>query len=69
LGSKYALQGNLEPARVYSKEAIYEGVTNLADIFRGHNGWIFNLGHGMQPDMNPDNAKYLVDLVRQKSRS
>lgn len=66
LGDKYVLQGNLEPTRLYSKEAIDKGVTHILDTMK-NNRHIFNLGHGMLPDLDRKNAKYLVDLVHSKS--
>ncbi len=67
LGDKYVLQGNLEPTRLYSKEAIKSGVTHILNTMdnRRH---IFNLGHGMLPDLDRENAKYLIDLVHQMSQ-
>jgi uroporphyrinogen decarboxylase len=31
-------------------------------------GHIFNLGHGILPDVNPENAKFLVDTIKEESR-
>ncbi|MDR2080258.1 MAG: uroporphyrinogen decarboxylase [Campylobacteraceae bacterium] len=62
LGHKYILQGNMEPARLYDKNAIKNGVEHIVSIMdaRRH---IFNLGHGILPDIPVENAKYFVDLV------
>ncbi|MDR3163400.1 MAG: uroporphyrinogen decarboxylase [Helicobacteraceae bacterium] len=65
LFDRYALQGNMEPARMYDKAAIEIGVREAARVMGGENGYIFNLGHGMQPDFNRGNAKFLVDFVHQ----
>ncbi|MDR2034763.1 MAG: uroporphyrinogen decarboxylase [Helicobacteraceae bacterium] len=65
LFDRYALQGNMEPARVYSKNAIEEGALEIARVMGKENGYIFNLGHGMQPDFSRQNAKYLVDLIHE----
>ncbi len=62
LGSRYVLQGNMEPCRLYSKEATKECVTALYEIMQNQ-GHIFNLGHGILPDVPVENAKYFVDLV------
>ena len=64
LGDRYVLQGNMEPCRLYSKEATRECVTALYDIMQGE-GHIFNLGHGILPDVPVENAKYFVDLVHE----
>ncbi|WP_199768904.1 uroporphyrinogen decarboxylase [Helicobacter cetorum] len=67
LGDKYVLQGNLEPTRLYDKSALEEGVEKILKIMN-NKGHIFNLGHGMLPDLPRENAKYLVELVRSKSK-
>jgi uroporphyrinogen decarboxylase len=66
LGDKYVLQGNLEPTRLYSKEAIDEGVEHILDTMQ-NDRHIFNLGHGMLPDLDRENAKYLVKKVQTES--
>lgn len=63
LGDTYVLQGNMEPTRLYSRKAINEGVNHIISVMDKKPGHIFNLGHGMLPDLDPENAKYLVDLV------
>ncbi len=67
LGDKYVLQGNLEPTRLYDKNALEEGVETILKVM-GNQGHIFNLGHGMLPDLPRENAKYLVQLVHAKTR-
>jgi len=60
----YTLQGNMDPTRLYSKEATKEAVTKIAEIMKGHRH-IFNLGHGILPDVPVENAKYFVDLCKE----
>src|SRR3546814_4022613 len=66
---KVALQGNLDPATLYgSPDAIRSAVRQALDSYRDGNGGsreghVFNLGHGMSPDMNPDHVAVLVDEV------
>jgi uroporphyrinogen decarboxylase len=67
LGDKYVLQGNMEPTRLYSKESTKKGVEHILDVMKDGRH-IFNLGHGMLPDFEPENAKYLVDLVHDLSK-
>ena len=67
LGDKYVLQGNLEPTRLYSKEAIKSGVTHILNTMENRRH-IFNLGHGMLPNLDRENAKYLIDLVHNMSQ-
>lgn len=67
LGDRYVLQGNLEPARLYSREAMGEGVKRIFEVMGKKAGFIFNLGHGMLPDLPRTNASELVRLVRETS--
>lgn len=66
LGKNYVLQGNMEPTRLYNKDAIDEGVSEILSIMRGSRH-IFNLGHGILPDVPVENAKYFIKLVQEKS--
>ncbi len=59
LGDKYVLQGNMEPCRLYSKEATTECVEALQQIMDGKRH-IFNLGHGILPDVPVEHAKHFV---------
>ncbi len=68
LGNKYVLQGNLEPTRLYSKTATTKGVNHIINVMGKEPGHIFNLGHGMLPDLEPEMAKYLVDLVHSETK-
>jgi uroporphyrinogen decarboxylase len=59
-----ALQGNLDPATLYaSPGAIRDEVALALDSFGTGPGHIFNLGHGLSPDMNPEHVGALVDAV------
>jgi len=66
---KVALQGNLDPATLYgSPDAIRREVRRALDSWRDGNcgsreGHVFNLGHGMSPDMDPEHVAVLVDEV------
>ena len=60
LGDKYVLQGNMEPCRLYSKEVTTECVEALQQIMGGKRH-IFNLGHGILPDVPVENAKHFVN--------
>ncbi|RYZ73254.1 MAG: uroporphyrinogen decarboxylase, partial [Lysobacteraceae bacterium] len=63
-GGKVALQGNLDPAVLYgSPEAIRTQVAAVLDSYGRGPGHVFNLGHGMSPDMDPEHVAVLVDAV------
>ncbi len=67
LGDRYVLQGNMEPTRLYSQEATKECVSALAELMKDGRH-IFNLGHGILPDVPVENAKYFVSLCKELSR-
>jgi uroporphyrinogen decarboxylase len=67
LGNRYVLQGNMEPTRLYSKEATKECVSSLAELMKDGRH-IFNLGHGILPDVPVENAKYFVNLCKELSK-
>lgn len=67
LGDKYILQGNMEPTRLYSQEATKKGVEHIVNIMQNRRH-IFNLGHGILPDIPVENAKYFIDLVHKISK-
>jgi uroporphyrinogen decarboxylase len=66
---KVALQGNLDPAVLYgAPDAIRAQVRSVLDSHAAGNGGsreghVFNLGHGMSPDMDPEHVAVLVDEV------
>lgn len=66
---RYALQGNLEPSRLYDREQMIAGAEDLLQLFKNEDGHIFNLGHGMIPDLPAENAKELVEYVHSRSKS
>jgi uroporphyrinogen decarboxylase len=67
LGDKYVLQGNMEPCRLYSKEATTECVEAIQEIMGGKRH-IFNLGHGILPDVPVENAKHFVSECQRVSK-
>ena len=65
---KVALQGNLNPAMLReSPEAIRQGVAVVLASYGGGPGHVFNLGHGITPDIDPENLGVLVDAVHELS--
>ncbi len=64
VGASVALQGNLDPAVLYAKpEVIAEKVQNILRGFGQGSGHVFNLGHGIMPDMNPEHVAAMVEAV------
>lgn len=70
VGDKVALQGNLDPTVLYAdKSYIKKEVKNVLASFGQGNGHVFNLGHGVLPDINPENVKALVQFVKEESKA
>jgi len=70
IGSKVALQGNLDPSVLYaSPEIITAEAYKVLNQFKGQTGHVFNLGHGITPDVNPESMKVLVDAVHSYTKS
>ncbi|MDF2529722.1 MAG: hemE [Gammaproteobacteria bacterium] len=64
VGSKVALQGNMDPAVLYAEpKQIQQEVARIKQEFGAHPGHIFNLGHGIHPDVNPEHVACLVEAV------
>lgn len=61
-----AVQGNLDPHILYAdKPVIKKHILQLFERMRGQNGFIFNLGHGIMPDIPFDNVKYAIEVVKE----
>ena len=68
VGSKCALQGNMDPAILYSSpKVIREEVRRILSDFGNKRGHVFNLGHGITPGVDPDNVTVFVDSVHECS--
>lgn len=66
VGVKVALQGNMNPAcLLQTPEAIQAEVQSILESFGQGSGHIFNLGHGITPDVPPEHVKVLVDAVHE----
>lgn len=69
VGDRVALQGNIDPCVLYaSPDKIRQEVANTLASFGKGNGHVFNLGHGIHPEVNPDHAAALVEAVHTLSR-
>lgn len=61
-----AVQGNLDPFVLYAdKQVIKDKILQLFERMRGEKGFIFNLGHGIMPDIPFDNVKHAVEVVKE----
>lgn len=70
VGEKVALQGNLDPLTLYANpEVIREKVKIVLEKYGQGSGHVFNLGHGILPDINPEHVKAMVDAVHEFSRN
>ncbi len=68
LGDDVAIMGNMDPVVLYtSPEEIRAHVQAILNKAAGRPGHIFNLGHGILPDMPPENVAELVDAVHELS--
>ena len=66
---RVALQGNLDPAALFSPPALVRAAAReVLDAFGTAPGHVFNLGHGIAPGTPPDSVAALVDEVRAYSR-
>ncbi|HWK56715.1 MAG TPA: uroporphyrinogen decarboxylase [Parapedobacter sp.] len=60
-----AVQGNLDPFVLYAdKKVIKDKILQLFERMRGQDGFIFNLGHGIMPDIPFDHVKYAIEVVK-----
>jgi len=68
IGPDYAVQGNLDPAVMFAPWPVIEAkVREVLDEGSRTPGHIFNLGHGVLPEMDPDRLTRVVELVHEAS--
>ncbi len=61
---KIPIQGGMDPKVLLTdKENLKKNAIKYLDIFKDH-PYIFNLGHGVLPDTNPNMMDYLVNIVK-----
>jgi uroporphyrinogen decarboxylase len=66
LGNDVALQGNLDPILMYADRSVLEKrVIDVLEMGKQASGHIFNLGHGILPDMSPDTVRWVAELVHE----
>ncbi len=68
VGDKVALQGNMDPITLYAPPAVIrDKVGRILQNYGHGSGHVFNLGHGILPDINPEHVKAMVDAVQELS--
>lgn len=68
VGGRVALQGNMDPTVLYAKPlAIRAEVERILDAYGQGTGHIFNLGHGITPEVSPENAGVFIEAVHELS--
>ncbi len=68
VGDKVALQGNMDPAMLYASPArIREEVATILAGYGHGPGHVFNLGHGITPEVDPDHVTAFVEAVQELS--
>lgn len=62
------IQGNLDPALLLTEwDDVKKATIEILNAVRGKKGHIFNLGHGVLPETDPDMLKRLVNFVHEKT--
>ncbi len=69
VGGEVALQGNMDPSVLYaSPNRIRQEVSSILDSYGKGSGHIFNLGHGITPEVDPSHAGAFIESVHELSR-
>jgi uroporphyrinogen decarboxylase len=67
---RVALQGNMDPCTLYaSPERIREEVARVLASYGHGSGHVFNLGHGITPDVDPERPAAMIAAVHELSRA
>lgn len=67
-GSKVALQGNMDPSVLYaSPTRIEEEVQTILASYGQGTGHVFNLGHGIHPEVDPEHAGAFIEAIHKHS--
>ncbi|TCS74643.1 uroporphyrinogen decarboxylase [Effusibacillus lacus] len=70
VGTGFALQGNLDPALLLAPWPVIEQkAKEILDMGMAHPGYIFNLGHGIFPEVQGETLRKLTEFVHQYSVS
>ena len=69
VGDRVAIQGNMNPTILKEgEETIVREVQSILHSFGPNPGHVFNLGHGITPDINPDNVEIFIRAVHDFSK-
>jgi len=61
------LQGNLNPEILLQEDSVIKNEADrILKQFKNYDGYIFNLGHGITPNIDPDKIKLLTDHIRSR---
>ena len=67
LNGKVALQGNLNPEILLQEDNVIKNEADrILKQFKNYDGYVFNLGHGITPNIDPDKIKLLTDHIRSR---
>ncbi len=67
---KVSLQGNMDPLALFlPDDKLEKRIANILQQAKGARGHIFNLGHGIVPETDPEKAKLTVKLVHEISKN
>ncbi len=70
VGDRVALQGNMDPCVLYaSPDRIREEVAGILHSYGEGSGMVFNLGHGIHPQVDPEHAAAFIEAVHELSAS
>jgi len=65
LKGQFAIQGNLNPSFLLESDEIIQAETKkICSAMKNFPGFIFNLGHGITPDIKPEKVQVMIDAVR-----
>ncbi|TLX60927.1 uroporphyrinogen decarboxylase [Stutzerimonas nosocomialis] len=68
VGERVALQGNMDPTVLYAKpSAIRAEVARILASYGQGSGHVFNLGHGITPEVDPAHAGAFIEAVHELS--
>ncbi len=68
VGERVALQGNMDPAVLYSSpERIRQEVATILESYGKGSGHVFNLGHGIHQHVDPEHAAAFIEAVHELS--